>query len=104
MLKALHEEKVLPEVSSISSVSGGSWGTTQFLFSDSYNKAVLDPSTNISSWYTNYQAVSSAGMGAAMAKCGGTMNCWTGLMTAMYEGFDAKTDWSKAAPLKTSLL
>lgn len=103
MLKALNEADAfggkfgLQDVSTISSVSGGSWGTTQFLFSDTFNEGVLSSTQNISSWYTNYQAVATGGMGKAMQACGGAMNCQTGLISGMYEGFNPKFDATKAA-------
>lgn len=97
MLKALYESKKLREVSTISSVSGGSWGTTQFLFSDKYYDGVLNSTQKISEWYTNYQAASGAGMGKAMGECGGTTNCWVPLISEMYKGFDPELDVTKAA-------
>jgi hypothetical protein len=82
-LRALHEEGVLAELATISSVSGGSWFNTQFGFSSDYFKSVIG-TENIATWYTSLQQDAGKGQYAAMTS--GKAGTWEGLVSAMYLG------------------
>jgi hypothetical protein len=85
VLKSLNDAEALPELATISSVSGGSWFTTQLGFSKEYFEGVTDPNVPIDKFYTEYLGKAMVGLGGAFAS-GTTL--WEVLMTAMYNGFD----------------
>jgi len=80
-LRAFSETGILEQLTTISSVSGGSWFNTQFGFSKEYFDGVVSESNSIDTFYTSYQGKAMAGMGSA------TSPTWEGLITAMYDGF-----------------
>jgi len=82
-LRALSQTGILEQLSTISSVSGGSWFNTQFGFSEDYFNGVINTSTPIDTFYTSYQGIAMSGLGGA------TSPTWEGMITAMYEAFSS---------------
>jgi len=70
-LRALNDAGIMQKLSSISSVSGGTWFNSQFGFSKSYYDGVLN-SPDLGTWYSSYQNEMSQGLFAAFSGGDGT--------------------------------
>lgn len=85
VFRLMAEGGVLDKISSISSVSGGTWFTNQLAFSKEYFQGVTDPKTPIDEWYTSYQGTVMEGMVETIMS-GETH--WEGMVASMYTSFD----------------
>jgi len=97
-LRALYETGNLDGLSTISSVSGGSWFNTQFGFSGDYFTGVIGTapgSADIVSWYQSYQGKAMPGLFGAF---GAGITTWEGIIGGMY-GWD-KANLDKPALAK----
>merc|ERR1711868_252103 len=70
-LRVLNDAGIMQKLSSISSVSGGTWTNSQFGFSKSYYDGVLN-SPDLGKWYSSYQNAIMKGFVAAMTGGDGT--------------------------------
>lgn len=91
-LRALKENGMLDHLSSISSVSGGSWFNNQFGFSQAYYHGVTDEGKTIDEWYLSYLGEAMAGMGQAASPQ------WEAMISAMYDGFSKGLSKRLATP------
>jgi len=86
-LRSLNDAGILQQLSTISSVSGGSWFNTQFAFSKAFFDGVTQ-SESLTKWYTEFQGAAMGGYGNPGLATSAT---WEGLNTGMHKGFDPST-------------
>lgn len=88
VLRALSQSDILDKISTISSVSGGTWFNAMFGFSERYYNAVTSGSQTVEDWYKTYQGDAMGGMS--------DMSSWEAMIGGMFTGFESGLDTKNA--------
>jgi len=95
--KGMYDTHWLGNLTTISSVSGGTWFKAQYTFSESYRNGLL--TKPIKSWFQQYQQDALTRLGPLFGSC---PNCWTDIVNHMFNNASDAAQPATAAHRHTS--